>query len=155
VKILALSIVAVGLLAGCGGGSSTTSSQPPGTAASVSSAAAPPPRPHTTTNHALRVHTSTSRPGAGSAAGSPATTGRARIPAPRVPAAVTTVLQRFASCMRSNGVPAFPAPKGATFNLNATHLNPTSPQYKSAEAHCESILQAVDPQSHTGAAPEG
>jgi hypothetical protein len=57
--------------------------------------------------------------------------------------------------MRSSGVPGFPEPRGASFNLSATHLNPGSPQYKAAEAHCESILQAVDPQGRTGGAPEG
>jgi hypothetical protein len=48
--------------------------------------------------------------------------------------------------MRSNGVPGFPEPQGAGFNLSATKLNPSTPQYKSAEAHCTPILEGVDAQ---------
>jgi hypothetical protein len=66
--------------------------------------------------------------------------------AKKVPAAVTTSLQRFTACMRSSGVPGFPEPRGAGFDLSATKLNPSSPQYKSAEAHCTAILEGADAQ---------
>jgi len=48
--------------------------------------------------------------------------------------------------MRTNGVAGFPEPQGASFNLSGTHLDPHSPQYKTAEARCNSILQALDSQ---------
>ncbi len=145
-------------LAACGGGSSTTSSQPTGTAPSASSAGAPPPSPHTSTTSA------TTTPSGGSPAGRPSpSTSTPAPPAPaahgaepvgaagilhakKVPAAVTTTLQRFTACMRSSGVPGFPEPQGAGFNLSATHLNPSSPQYKAAEAHCTAILEGVETQ---------
>jgi hypothetical protein len=59
-------------------------------------------------------------------------------------ASVTAGMERFTGCMRSNGVPGFPEPTGASFNLSGTHLDPHSPQYKTAEARCGPILQAVD-----------
>jgi hypothetical protein len=46
--------------------------------------------------------------------------------------------------MRTNGVAGFPWPQGDTFNIRAADLNPSSPQYKTAEAHCNGILQALD-----------
>jgi hypothetical protein len=54
-------------------------------------------------------------------------------------------MDRFTACMRSNGVPAFPEPTGAGFNLTGTTVNPRMPQYKAAQTHCNSILQALDP----------
>ena len=60
------------------------------------------------------------------------------------PAAVTAVLKRFTACMRASGVPEFPEPEGAGFHLKGTRLNPSSKQYKQAEAHCDAILQALD-----------
>jgi len=61
----------------------------------------------------------------------------------RVPAAVTAVLMRFTSCMRSNGVASFPEPDGGAFRIAGLHLDPSSPQYRAAEAKCNPILQAA------------
>jgi hypothetical protein len=80
-------------------------------------------------------------PGAG---GSPGGSGSAKVPAVKVPASVTAGFERFTACMRSHGVPGFPEPTGASFNLSGTNLNPHSPQYKAAEAKCDPILMAVD-----------
>ena len=82
-------------------------------------------------------------PGAG---GSPGASGSARIPPVKVPPRVTAIMSRFTACMRTNGVAGFPEPQGASFNLSGTHLDPHSPQYKTAEARCNSILQALDSQ---------
>ena len=62
-----------------------------------------------------------------------------------VPARVTSILHRFTACMRGHGVPAFPEPEGAAFNVSRAGLNPASPVYKAAESECGQILQAVDP----------
>jgi hypothetical protein len=62
----------------------------------------------------------------------------------KVPASVTATLTRFTTCMRAHGVGTFPQPKGATFDMTGTHIDTHSATYKSAEAHCNSILQALD-----------
>jgi hypothetical protein len=62
----------------------------------------------------------------------------------KVPASVTAILTRFTTCMRAHGVGAFPQPKGATFDMSGTHVDTHSASYKSAEAHCNSILRALD-----------
>jgi hypothetical protein len=91
------------------------------------------------------------RSGGGSAAGgssgggsSPGARGSAGIPSVKIPASVTAGMKRFTACMRANGVAGFPEPRGASFYLSGTNLNPHSPQYKAAEARCNPILQAVD-----------
>lgn len=80
-------------------------------------------------------------PGTGASPGAPRS---ARVPAVKIPASVTAGFERFTACMRSNGIAGFPEPQGASFNLSGTNLNPHSPQYKAAEAHCNPILLAVD-----------
>jgi len=60
-----------------------------------------------------------------------------------VPAAVTAVLVRFTACMRGNGVAGFPEPEGSVFRTAGLHLDPSSQQYKSAEASCDPILQGA------------
>jgi hypothetical protein len=80
------------------------------------------------------------RPSAGA---SPSTPGSPRIPPVKVPASVTAIMKRFTACMRSNGVAGFPNPEGASFNLTGLHLDPSSQQYKSAEASCDPILQGA------------
>jgi hypothetical protein len=95
---------------------------------------------------------SPSRSGGGSASGgspgAPGSSSRSatppRLPPGAVPASVTAGFKRFTACMRSNGVPGFPEPTGASFDLSGTNLNPKSSQYKAAEAKCNSILMAVD-----------
>jgi hypothetical protein len=94
---------------------------------------------------------STSSSGGGSTSGGPSGaggssggSGSARVPAVKIPASVTAGFERFTACMRSNGVPGFPEPTGAGFNLSGTHLDTHSPRYKAAEARCNPILEAVD-----------
>jgi hypothetical protein len=108
-------------------------------------------------NAALKAGTK-ARPGsASSSVGGPATGASPRSPGPSsrsaapprlppgaVPASVTAGYERFTACMRSNGVPGFPEPTGASFDLSGTNLNPKSPQYKAAEKTCDPILMAVD-----------
>ena len=204
-KILALSIVAVGVLAGCGGGSSSTVAAKHATAATIGpatttrSGASTPARPlHATSapsaklkqafasfaaclskngvklpagtsshsafslkgvdtksatyrraqsacvavvNSALKAATS-KRPGSTSPS-TPST--RPVLPPVKVPASVTAIMTRFTTCMRSHGVPGFPEPKGASFELSGTKIDTHTPAYKSAEASCTSILRALDP----------
>jgi hypothetical protein len=78
------------------------------------------------------------------AGGSPGAGGGAGTGSVKIPASVTAGMKRFTACMRSNGVPGFPEPTGASFNLAGTNLNPHSSQYKAAEARCNPILMAVD-----------
>lgn len=79
-------------------------------------------------------------PAAGSTAAAPP-----RLPPGAVPASVTATMKRFTACMRTHGISAFPEPAGASFDLTGTHLDTHTPQYKTAEAHCTTILQALDP----------
>lgn len=62
----------------------------------------------------------------------------------KVPASVTAIMTRFTTCMRAHGVPGFPQPTGASFDMSGTHMDTHSASYKSAEAQCTSILQALD-----------
>jgi hypothetical protein len=92
-------------------------------------------------NAALKAATG-KHPGAASPS-APST--RPALPPVKVPAPVTAIMTRFTACMRSHGVPGFPEPKGASFNLTHTNIDSKSPQYKSAEARCTNILRALDP----------
>ena len=65
----------------------------------------------------------------------------------KVPAFITATMRSFTRCMRTHGVPAFPDPKGASFDLSGTNLDTHAPAYRSAEAKCNHILQALD-QTH-------
>jgi len=67
----------------------------------------------------------------------------ARIGHVRVPPAMTAILERFTACMRTNGVASFPQPDGGAFRIAGLHLDPSSPQYRAAEARCNPILQAA------------
>jgi hypothetical protein len=78
-------------------------------------------------------------------AGAPAVSHVAPARPAQVSPAITATLRRFTACMRTHGVPAFPEPSGASFNLTAAHLNPNTTAYKSAEAACRQTLQALDP----------
>ena len=80
--------------------------------------------------------------GAPAPAAPPAKPSAPRRPA-QVPAAMTAVLMRFTACMRTSGVASFPEPDGGVFKLAGLHLNPSSPQYRAAEARCDPILQAA------------
>jgi hypothetical protein len=48
---------------------------------------------------------------------------------------------KYATCMRSNGVPNFPDPNGqGLININATGtLEPSSPQFQKAQTACKSL----------------
>ena len=85
---------------------------------------------------------------AGGSAGAPGPSSHSatppRLPRGAVPASVNAGYKRFTACMRSNGVPGFPEPQGAGFNLTGTSVNRSSPQYKTAQTRCTSILMAVD-----------
>ncbi|HKI42728.1 MAG TPA: hypothetical protein VKA66_20685 [Mycobacterium sp.] len=64
-------------------------------------------------------------------------------PKVKLPPALTAAMERFTACMRSNGVAGFPEPKEGRFDLAGTGLDPESPQYKAAAAHCNPILNAA------------
>lgn len=51
---------------------------------------------------------------------------------------------KFAACMRSHGVPNFPDPKGSGAFL-IQGIDPNSPQVKSAQQACQSLLPAGGP----------
>lgn len=63
----------------------------------------------------------------------------------KVPASATAILDRFTACMRSHGIPTFPEPTGASFDLAHTNIDSHSPGYKAAETACNQILRALDP----------
>jgi hypothetical protein len=44
---------------------------------------------------------------------------------------------KYAQCMRKNGVPNFPDPKGGA--LDPGDINPTSPQFKAADQKCKAL----------------
>jgi hypothetical protein len=59
---------------------------------------------------------------------------------------------RYATCMRSNGVPSFPDPNGQGLIQikNATGvLEPSSPQYQKAETACKNLDNGFAEQSST------
>ncbi len=58
---------------------------------------------------------------------------------------------KYSSCMRSNGVPDFPDPKGqGLIQINATGtLEPNSPQYQKAQTACRSLENGFAEQSST------
>jgi len=87
--------------------------------------------------------TPAAKPTAGT--GSPGTAGNSPPIAVKVPASVTTVMQRFTACMRSNGITGFPEPKGASFVLTGTSVDPNTATYKEAQTKCNPILQAMVP----------
>lgn len=92
-----------------------------------------------------RSHPATSAARSSTPAVSPSSAAGAPRPPLKVPASVTATMTRFTACMRSNGVAGFPEPTGASFNLTGTSVNASAPQYKAAQTHCNSILQALDP----------
>jgi hypothetical protein len=95
-------------------------------------------------NAALKAATG-KHPGAASPSPGAARTSRSPLPAVKVPAAVTAIMTSFTVCMRKNGVAGFPEPTGASFDLAGTNIDSHTPAYKSAEAKCNPVLQALDP----------
>ena len=67
-------------------------------------------------------------------------------------AAANAAALKYATCMRSNGVPNFPDPNGQGLIQikNATgSLEPSSPQFQKAEAACKSLDNGFAEQSST------
>jgi hypothetical protein len=60
---------------------------------------------------------------------------------------------KYATCMRSNGVPDFPDPNGqGLINVNATGtLEPSSPQFQKSQTACGSLDKGFAQQSSTAA----
>lgn len=63
----------------------------------------------------------------------------------KVPASATAILEHFTACMRTHGIPTFPHPTGASFNLTHTNTNTHTTTYKTAETTCNPILRTLDP----------
>lgn len=61
------------------------------------------------------------------------------------PDAYETLLA-FAHCMQDNGVPDFPDPQPNGINLNGTGIDRNTPEFKAAQAACESLLPRSIPQ---------
>ena len=61
---------------------------------------------------------------------------------------------KFAQCMRSHGVPNFPDPviSGGGVQLKLTGINPSSPQFKSAQRACQSLAPGGAPPGPPGGA---
>jgi hypothetical protein len=59
---------------------------------------------------------------------------------------------KFAQCMRSHGVPNFPDPviSGGGVQLKLTGINPSSPQFKSAQRACQSLAPGGAPPGPPG-----
>ena len=53
----------------------------------------------------------------------------------------------FSRCMRAHGVPSFPDPSssGLGFQFRVTGVNPDSPQFRSAQQRCGSLLPGGAP----------
>jgi len=67
-------------------------------------------------------------------------------PRPRKPpASITRAMRRFTACMRAHGVAGFPEPVGESFDLTDLHIDTAAAPYRSAEAACDALLQAIDP----------
>jgi hypothetical protein len=80
---------------------------------------------------------------------SPATTAGSASSAPPTPSSQTQRLIVYSECMRRNGVTNFPDPNShgnLVINPNA-NINPSSPQYKQAQAACKKF----SPESSSGA----
>jgi hypothetical protein len=59
---------------------------------------------------------------------------------------------KFAQCMRGHGVPNFPDPviSGGGVQLKLTGINPSSPQFKSAQRACQSLAPGGAPPGPPG-----
>jgi hypothetical protein len=90
--------------------------------------------------------------------GKPASTGVAQLPSstttttssesggsPTTAASKDRAIQRYASCMRSHGVPKFPDPKASSGGMSLTigpgsGVDPNAPQFKTAEKACHKLM---------------
>lgn len=79
-------------------------------------------------------------------------------PAPTSKSDPTVQLLKFARCMRSHGVPSFPDPSNGALSGSSSAgsggINPSSPQFQSAQQACRSLLPA-GAQNGNGGAPSG
>ena len=128
--IAAAALASAVLVAGCGG----SSASPPvaavnSTTTSTSSAAST----AATSSRSATATTSRSRTATGNdAAGS----------GPSTPAALESEALAYSKCMRANGEPNFPDPEaggGFVFQTGAG-IDPSSPQFKSAQAKCQKLM---------------
>jgi len=60
---------------------------------------------------------------------------------------VTRAFLAFSQCMRTNGVPNFPDPKGGGGIQLSAGMNPKAPAFKSAQAKCRHLLPGGGPPS--------
>jgi hypothetical protein len=60
---------------------------------------------------------------------------------------VTHAFVAFSQCMRANGVPNFPDPKGGGGIQLSAGINPKAPAFKSAQAKCKHLLPGGGPPS--------
>ena len=60
---------------------------------------------------------------------------------------VTRAFLAFSRCMRTNGVPNFPDPKGGGGIQLSAGINPRSPAFKSAQSKCKHLLPGGGPPS--------
>jgi hypothetical protein len=58
---------------------------------------------------------------------------------------VTHAFVAFAQCMRTNGVPNFPDPKGGGGIQLSAGINPNSPAFKAARSKCKHLLPGGGP----------
>jgi len=58
---------------------------------------------------------------------------------------VTRAFVSFSQCMRTNGVPNFPDPKGGGGIQLTPGMNPRSPAFKSAQSKCKHLLPGGGP----------
>lgn len=84
----------------------------------------------------------------GGSSGSSSSTGASAGTNASAQSANSNKLEKFAQCMRSNGVPSFPDPVNGRLQLKVTKgggggLNPGSPQFKSAEQKCKSLAPST------------
>ena len=71
---------------------------------------------------------------------STATAGAAANSDPTGPGDIQSALLAFARCMRSNGVPTFPDPRGGGFQVSG--LDRSSPAFNAAQVKCQKFLPA-------------
>jgi hypothetical protein len=90
----------------------------------------------------LRGQTGAAPKGAGTSTGP----GRAPTPAPRrnpLKPAAAAALEKFAACMRADGVNLPPPNTAGGAVFDTSHLNTSSPQFKAAETKCNAVLQGA------------
>jgi hypothetical protein len=135
-------LLAVLSLAGCGSSSKTASIGEVSSSSSASSSA-------NVSTSTTATGKSTKRPPAPSAvpkAASPTPGGRVPTPAPRrnpLQPAVAAALEKFAACIRENGVNLPPPDTTGGRIFDTSHLDTSSPQFKAAETKYNGVLKGA------------